>query len=134
MLNNQTIECFLFKICIFSAYLRYVQLFSNSITVQLIFIQRRYMRATLLVDIIYSSHSDVITTACYISLDDKYHCRPHISLLLQTYEETVNESLWKLGFHDIIMDMIYVLMLSISNYSEILNCVYFPSYLYRHIT
>ena len=91
LLNNQTIECFPFKKCIFSAHLRYVQLFSNSITILLIFIQRRYMRTTLSINMAYLSRSDVFTTPRYIFLRNNYHCSPHISLLPQTYEEMVKK-------------------------------------------
>ena len=78
--NNRMLP---FKKCIFSAYLRYVQLFSNSITIQLMFIQRRYMKTILLMNITYLTHSDVFTTAHYIFLGSNYYCRPHISLLVQ---------------------------------------------------
>ena len=75
----------------------------------------------------------VLNCALYF-LGNNYHCRPHISLFLQTYEEIVKDCLWKLEIHDFIMEMTYVLMLSISNSSEILNCTYLSSYLYNHST
>ena len=94
IIKQPKIECFPLKICIFSAHLRYVQLFSNSITIQLMFIQRRYMKTILLMNITYLTHSDVFTTAHYIFLGNNYHCRPHFSLLVQNYEEIIKEGLW----------------------------------------
>ena len=87
-------ECFPLKKRISSAHLRYVQLFSNSITIQLMFIQRRYMKTIRLMNIIYLTHSDVFATAHYSFLGNNYLCRPHISLIVQNYEDIIKESLW----------------------------------------
>ena len=71
----------------------------------------------------YLSHSDVFKTALHIFLGNSHSCFPTF-LFYYRFTKKLSKNIYENLIHYIIMIMTYVLMLWISNSSEILNFAY----------